>query len=164
MAHEHECRVSAWWTSGRSGIAKCDSALSVIHFSEAEDRGGLEGRWTPEQLLLCALAGCFTTTFQAVALKANFEYTDLQVEMDWKAGDTKHGLGFGEIVVRPTLTVASESQVEEGLVLLRRTKTLCTISRAVAIDQVMETRVEVSRVPPGGWAEEAPARLSVSVR
>ena len=59
MAAEYIYRVAAWWTSGRTGLAKCESAPNTIHFSEAPEFGGLEGRWTPEQLLLCSLAGCF---------------------------------------------------------------------------------------------------------
>ncbi|MGA2416867.1 MAG: OsmC family protein [Candidatus Sulfotelmatobacter sp.] len=162
MSREHESRVSAWWTSGRSGIAKCDSALSAIHFSEAEERGGLQGRWTPEQLLLCALAGCFTTTFRAEALQANFEYTDLQVEAEWKWGDGKRGYRGSEIVLHPRLTVPSESRVHEGLVLLRRAQSLCSISRAISIAQVTEPQVDVGKVPAGGWAAETSARLSAS--
>src|SRR5262249_41128303 len=76
MPAEYTYRVSAWWTSGRTGLAKCESSPNTIHFSEAAELGGLQGRWTPEQLLLCSLAGCFTTTFHDVARSANFEYTD----------------------------------------------------------------------------------------
>ena len=82
MAAEYTYRVSAWWTSGRTGLAKCESSPNTIHFSEAAELGGLQGRWTPEQLLLCALAGCFTTTFHDVARSAKFEYTDLEVEIE----------------------------------------------------------------------------------
>ena len=80
MPSEYTFRVSAWWTSGRTGLAKCESSPNTIHFSEAAEVGGLPGRWTPEQLLLCALAGSFTTTFHEVARGARFEYIDLEVE------------------------------------------------------------------------------------
>ena len=53
MPAEYSYRVSAWWTSGRTGLAKCESSPNTIHFSEAAELGGLQGRWTPEQLLLC---------------------------------------------------------------------------------------------------------------
>ena len=49
MAAEYTYRVSAWWTSGRTGLAKCESSPNTIHFSEAAELGGLQGRWTPEQ-------------------------------------------------------------------------------------------------------------------
>ena len=94
MAAEYIYRVAAWWTSGRTGLAKCESAPNTIHFSEAPEFGGLEGRWTPEQLLLCALAGCFTTTFQDVAHGAKFEYTDLEVEVEGSVHRNRLGMQF----------------------------------------------------------------------
>src|ERR1700685_284961 len=92
MAAEYTYRVSAWWTSGRTGLAKCESSPNTIHFSEAAELGGLQGRWTPEQLLLCALAGCFTTTFHEVAHAAKFDFTDLEVEIE---GSVRRNRGTG---------------------------------------------------------------------
>ena len=76
MENEHKYRVVAWWTSGQTGIAKSDSAPNAIHFTAPPQFGGLEGRWTPEDLLMTALASCFTTTFHAIAGYSKFEYTD----------------------------------------------------------------------------------------
>ena len=56
MSEEHAYRVAAWWTSGRTGLAKSDSAPNAIHFTAPTEFGGLEGRWTPEELLLAAIA------------------------------------------------------------------------------------------------------------
>ena len=67
MNKEHAYRVAAWWTSGRTGLAKSDSAPNAIHFTAPAEFGGLEGRWTPEELLLAAVAGCYTTTVRAIA-------------------------------------------------------------------------------------------------
>ena len=161
MAAEYIYRVSAWWTSGRTGLAKCESAPNAIHFSEAPELGGLEGRWTPEQLLLCALAGCFTTTFQAVARSAQFEYTDLEVEVEGSVSRNKAGCNFSEIMLRPKLTVHSEEEFEAGLSLLRKTKSVCMISRAITVPQTQEPQVEVARIPASGWTADATARLRV---
>ena len=70
MSQEHAYRVAAWWTSGRTGIAKSDSAPNAIHFTAPTEFGGMEGRWTPEELLLAAVAGCYTTTMRALAAQA----------------------------------------------------------------------------------------------
>src|SRR3954447_2136413 len=80
MSDEHAYRVAAWWTSGRTGLAKSDSAPNAIHFTAPTEFGGLEGRWTPEELLLAAIAGCYTTTVRAIAGGAQLDFTDLQVE------------------------------------------------------------------------------------
>ena len=163
MAAEYTYRVSAWWTSGRTGLAKCESSPNTIHFSEAAELGGLQGRWTPEQLLLCALAGCFTTTFHDVARAAKFEFTDLEVEIEGSVRRVRSaGCNFSEILIRPTLTVQSEEQRETGLTLLRRAKSVCMISRAITVPQTMEPAVEIIKVPVEGWVDEA-AEMKIGV-
>jgi organic hydroperoxide reductase OsmC/OhrA len=155
MAAEYTYRVSAWWTSGRTGLAKCESSPNTIHFSEAAEVGGLQGRWTPEQLLLCALAGCFTTTFHEVARAARFVFTDLEVEIEGVVRRNRNtGCNFNEILMRPRLTVSSEDMCEAGLGLLRRTKALCMISRAISVPQTMELTVETGKVPVEGWSQQ----------
>jgi organic hydroperoxide reductase OsmC/OhrA len=159
MPAEFTYRVSAWWTSGRTGLAKCESSPNTIHFSEAAELGGLQGRWTPEQLLLCALAGCFTTTFSDVARASKFEYTDLEVEIE---GSVRRSRVAGCNLIRPRLTVASEEQRETGLALLRRTKSICMISRAITVPQTLEPAVETAKIPVEGWDnQDAVVKLGV---
>ena len=161
MATEYTYHVSAWWTSGKTGLAKCESAPNAIHFSDAPELGGLEGRWTVEQLLLCALAGSFTTTFQEVARAAKFEYLDLEVEVEARVSRNKAGSNFSAITLRPRLTVHAEDEFETALGLLRRTKSLCLISRAITVPQTLEPRVEATTMHPGGWKEDAAIKLGV---
>ena len=163
MAAEYTYRVSAWWTSGRTGLAKCESSPNTIHFSEAAELGGLQGRWTPEQLLLCSLAGCFTTTFNDIARAAKFDYTDLEVEIEGTVRRSRTaGCSFNEILLRPRLTVNSEDQREAGLNLLRRTKSMCMISRAITVPQTLEPTVETGKIPVEGWsAQDAAIKIGV---
>jgi organic hydroperoxide reductase OsmC/OhrA len=163
MAAEYSYRVSAWWTSGRTGLAKCESSPNTIHFSEAAESGGLEGRWTPEQLLLCSLAGCFTTTFHDLARSAKFEYTDLEVEIEGLVRCARAaGCNFKDILIRPRLKLQSEDQIEAGLTLLRRTKSVCMISRAITVPQTMEPTVERAKRPVEGWTgQDAAVKLGV---
>jgi organic hydroperoxide reductase OsmC/OhrA len=155
MAAEYTYRVSAWWTSGRTGLAKCESSPNTIHFSEAAELGGLQGRWTPEQLLLCSLAGCFTTTFHEVARAAKFDFTDLEVEIEGSVRRNRNtGSNFTDILMRPRLTVQSEDLCEAGLALLRKAKAQCMISRAISAPQTLEPWVETGKVPVEGWSNQ----------
>ena len=163
MASEYTYRVSAWWTSGRTGLAKCESSPNTIHFSEAAELGGLQGRWTPEQLLLCSMAGCFTTTFHEIARAAKFDYTDPEVEIEGTVRRNRNtATNFDEILIRPRLTVNSEEQCEAGLNLLRKTKAVCMISRAISVLQTLEPSVETGKVPVEGWSsQDAVMKLGV---
>jgi organic hydroperoxide reductase OsmC/OhrA len=161
MAAEYSYRVSAWRTSGRTGLAMCASAPTAIPFSVAPGLDGGEGRWTPEQFLLCALASCFTTTFQDVAHSAKFDYTDLEVEVEGNVQRDKRGCDFSEITIRPRLMVHSEEEFEAGLRLLRRTKAVCPVSRSINVPQLLEPRVEAGKMPAVSWKKEDTAAKAV---
>lgn len=145
MIDEHAYRVSAWWTSGRTGLAKSDSAPNAIHFTAPTEFGGLEGRWTPEELLLAALAGCYTTTLRAIAGTAQFNFTDLQVEASGTVRKGEAGWTFTQIVVRPNLKIATAEERDKALDLLKRAEKLCLVSRAIGTTLKFEPQLEITK-------------------
>ena len=144
IAEEHAYKVLAWWTSGRTGLAKADSAPNAIHFTAPMEFGGLEGRWTPEELLLAALAGCYTTTMRTIAGAANLHFTDLQVETTGTIRRTQSGYAFTEIVIRPNLKISTWEEREQALELLKSAERLCLVSRAVGAPMRFEPHLEVA--------------------
>ena len=147
MAHEpsqHQYRVTAWWTSGPTGLAKSDTAPNAIHFTAPVQFGGIEGRWTPEELLLAAVAGCFTTTLRSIASSAQVNFTDLEVEAYATLHKMESGYGFSEIVLRPTLKIADDSERGRALDLLKKTERLCLVSRAFAMPLTFEPQLEIT--------------------
>jgi peroxiredoxin-like protein len=150
METTHKYHTLAWWTSGQTGLAKSDSAPNAIHFSAPPVFGGLEGRWTPEDLLLAALASCFSTTFRAIAGYSKFEFTDLQVEVEGTVSKAESGYNFSEIILRPTLTIHDEENRDRALKLLQKTKSVCLVSKALATAPVLESHVEIVAALPVG--------------
>jgi peroxiredoxin-like protein len=144
MEERHQFRVVAWWASGRTGLAKSSSAPNAIHFTSPPAFGGLEGRWTPEDLLLGAVAGCYTTTFRALAEYSKLEYADFQVQVEGVIKKTDSGYSFTEVVIRPNLTISVEQEQTRALRLLQKAKTLCLVSRTLSIEQRFEPHVQVS--------------------
>lgn len=141
MENEHTYKSIAWWNAERTGLVKSDSAPNAIHFAAPPQFGGLEGRWSPEDLLLSALAGCFTTTFRALADYSKFEYKDLEVAVEGKVRKVQSGYEFAEIVIRPTLTIADPAGKPQADRLLEKAKRLCLVSRALAAQQVFQPQV-----------------------
>ncbi len=136
--------VVAWWSSGRTGIAKSSAAPSAIHFTSPPVLGGLEGRWTPEDLLLAAIASSYTTTFRILAENSNFEHTDLQVEVEGLIRSSEAAYSFAEVSIRANLMILDEAEEARALKLLHMAKDLCAVSRALAIRQVFEPLVTVA--------------------
>ncbi|HZP16579.1 MAG TPA: OsmC family protein [Terriglobales bacterium] len=148
MESKHTYRVIAWWSSGRTGLAKSDSAPNAIHFTAPPEFGGLEGRWTPESLLLCAIAGCYTTTFRAIAEYSKFEYADLEVQVEGTIQKVESGYAFSEIIIRPNLSIGNEDDHARGLRLLQKTKALCLVGRALSVPQTFEPHIQVNTAVP----------------
>jgi organic hydroperoxide reductase OsmC/OhrA len=155
MDQPNSFRVVAWWTAGRTGLARSSSAPNALHFTSPLAFGGLEGRWTPEDFLLCAIASCYTTTFRTLAEYSKFVYTDLQVEVESAIRKVEVGYKFGEVVVRTNLTIAQEEDRAQAIKLLNKAKELCLVSRALSLElkyepriQVGESRVEVDHAMP----------------
>jgi peroxiredoxin-like protein len=147
MDQVHNFRVVAWWSSGQTGIAKCDSAPNALQFTAPVAFGGIEGRWTPEDLLLNAIASCYITTFHVVAEYAKLAYSDLEVDVEGIIHKTDSGYSFAEIVIRPSLTIGADQEPTPALHLLEKTKTLCLVSRAVSVRQRFEPHLLKSEVP-----------------
>ena len=145
MSEEHQYRVAAWWTSGRTGLAKSDSAPNAIHFTAPTEFGGLEGRWTPEELLLAAVAGCYTTTLRAIAGTAQFNFTDLQVEASGSIRKAESGYNFSQIIVRPNLKIGSVEERDRALELLKKAEKLCLVSRAIGTTLKFEPQLEITK-------------------
>jgi len=139
----HEYRVEAWWTSGRTGIAKSDTTPSAIHFSTAPEYDGLAGRWTPEELLLASITGCFTTTFRTIASSLHFEFTDLEVDAVAKVHKVGSAFYFEDIEIRPTLKIENVEECDRALVLLERAENRCLISRALGFPLRFKPQVQV---------------------
>jgi len=144
MENEHMYRVVAWWNAGKTGIAKSDSTPNAIHFAAPPQFGGLEGRWSPEDLLLCAVAGCFTTTFRALADYSKFQYIDLEVEVEATVKKAESGYEFTGILIRPTLTISSLEERPRADRLLEKAKRLCLVSRALGTPQTFDARVQAA--------------------
>jgi len=143
MEDAHRFRVVAWWASGRTGLAKSSSVPNAIHFTSPPAFGGLEGRWTPEDLLLGAISSCYTTTFRTLADYSKLEYTDLQVEVEGLINKADTGYSFGEVQIRANLAIPRKEEEERAIRLLYKAKGLCLVSRALSVEQKFEPHVQV---------------------
>lgn len=150
MAEPMQHRVVAWWASGQTGIAKSSSAPNAIHFTAPPEFGGLEGRWTPEDLLLGSVASCYTTTFHALAEHSDFSYTDLEVTVEGEIRKVDSGYAFSQMVLIPILTISCEEEQEKSLRLLRKAVDLCLVSRAISLQPRFEPHVQVHKAVPVG--------------
>ena len=141
MNETHTYHVTAKWEAGRNGIVSAKEIHPPIHFSAPPEFKGETGFWTPEHFLLAAVASCFVVTFYAIATASKLEFVSLQLCVEGRLGKPEGKLRFTEIVLRPSLMIAYDNELERAKRILEKADEGCLIARSLACPVHMEPLV-----------------------
>ena len=137
--------VSGFDPVARRRLARADSREESLEIATPpEFRGGLEGNWSPEDLLVASTASCFALTLAAVAEKRQVPLLDVSIGATGHMGRRRDGrLGFTVIEVNAVVETLSGS--EEALAAAAKTaEEHCLISQA--LDVPVHVALEVAAV------------------
>jgi peroxiredoxin-like protein len=143
MEHQYVYRISASSTTPRSGIAVADEVQLSIPFSAPPEFQGEPGCWTPEHLLVAAVAGCFVSTFSGIANFSKFEFLSLELEVEGTILKDEGGWRFTQINLRPRLKIALEKDRERANRLLEKAEKTCLVTRSLTSRAVLEPEILV---------------------
>jgi organic hydroperoxide reductase OsmC/OhrA len=110
-----------------------------------EFRGGTPGVWSPEELLVAAVASCYTLTLDAVAAAHAVPIRTLSVEGVGHVTRRAEGrIGFVAIELRVTLDVPPtfEAQAEQTA---RAVKRSCVVAHALQVP--VELELDITSAP-----------------
>jgi organic hydroperoxide reductase OsmC/OhrA len=108
----------------------------------AEFRGGIPGRWSPEDLLVASVASCYVITLRGVAAHRGLTIHALNVEGVGHVTRRAEGrVGFVVIELHVELTVDPDC-VDQGVRAARAAKQRCLVGHALEIP--IELELEVS--------------------
>lgn len=135
--------TTAHWTTHKRGIVEAESIPRTINFAAPPEFGGEPGLWTPEHLLLSAVATCFVATFRAVAEASKLEFQGMEVPVEGTIEKQEGGYRFTKITVRPTVTIHQEEDRERTGRLLEKAERICLIARSILATMVLEPKIVV---------------------
>jgi organic hydroperoxide reductase OsmC/OhrA len=149
IVKDHRFPTSVRWLGGRltrvSAPEKPDLDVAV----PPEFRGGIEGVWSPEELLVAATASCYSVTVAAVAERHEVPLYDISVRGVGHVTRREDGrLGFVAIELSATVQTAAGS-VGAADAAAREAKELCLVSLALDVPvhvSVLVTAVEAPTV------------------
>ena len=141
MNTSYNFESSARWTGGQQGVVAGHEVKPLINFSAPPEFHGQAGIWTPEHFFTSAIATCFITTFQAIAVYSKFEAQALEVSVEGQVEKTEGGFRFTRVTIRPLLTINGQSDRERGLRLLEKAEKACLVSRSLSSEIILEPKV-----------------------
>lgn len=117
--------------------------LPALETSSPPEFGGPSGYWSPEALLLGAVADCFILTFRAVAGASKLAWTDLSCEAEGTLDRIERVTRFTAITVRARLAVPAGTDPEKARRALEKAESACLITSSLNADVHLEAEVEV---------------------
>src|SRR5688572_22521643 len=104
QALPHHYRVTALG-GGEPDIRLDSRGLPRLRSNAPREFDGPGDRWSPEALLVAAVADCFVLTFRAIAAASIISWTALRCEVDGTLDRVDRTAQFTHFVVRASLTL-----------------------------------------------------------
>jgi peroxiredoxin-like protein len=134
-------RPSGDVTLRSAGLPSVDSAAPV----EFDGPGDL---WSPEHLIVAAVADCYAITFQGIARRSKLPFESLTCSVEGTLDRLDNVTRFTSFIVRPRLQLADEAHVELARRILVRSEETCLITRSLNANIALDIQIEApDRVP-----------------
>lgn len=141
LPHHYHVNASAE-TDGNVTI-KADDLPQIVTAPPAEF-GGPGDQWSPETLLVGAIADCFILTFRAIARASKLEWTRLECSAEGVLERVERVTRFTTVTVKATLTVPAGTDEDKAERLLEKSEEACLVTRSMLAESHLETEIIVA--------------------
>jgi len=105
---------------------------------------GPEGMWSPETLLIAAVADCFVLTFRAVAQASHFKWISLDCRVEGVLERVEGVARFTRFAISARLTIEPDADVFKARDILGRSERSCLVGNSLRGQRVLESEIIVS--------------------
>ncbi len=144
----HTYRIRAKSTALRSGEVASPTVPGSIEFSAPPEFLGRSGVWTPEDFFVAAVVTCFVSTFSSIADLSKFNFVSLDVEAEARLERVDGAWKFVQVILRPSLQIARETDRERAGRLLEKAEKGCLVARSITAQTILEPAISVGSLEP----------------
>ena len=102
---------------------------------------GPGGRWSPEHLLVAAVADCLILSFRGVARANKFEWHSLECSVEGTLDRVEGKTKFTRMAARATLRVPAGTDEAKAKQLLVRAEHVCLVSNSLVAERSIESTI-----------------------
>jgi len=140
----HHYDIDIKWKKGGTGTMSSPVLSKKMDVATPpEFPGGIEGVWSPEHLFVASVAGCFMTTFLAIAEFSKLDYEDLDIKSSGVMAKKDGKWVMSEITLRPKLVITDESKTDKAIRIMQKAEAACLISRSINSRVILEPKVKI---------------------
>ena len=139
----HHYTVSASATTD-TYVALCSAGLDDLSTAGPAEFGGPGDAWSPETLLVGAVADCFVLSFRAIARAARLEWQSLECDAVGTLDKVERVTQFTRFDVKAELAVPPGVSEQKALKLLEKAEKHCLITNSLKADTELTASVRVA--------------------
>ncbi|SHE31328.1 peroxiredoxin, SACOL1771 subfamily [Modicisalibacter ilicicola DSM 19980] len=142
--YPHHYRVSA--SGGREGSVSVSGAeLPTLETNPPPEFNGPSGYWSPETLLVAAVADCFILSFRAVARASKLEWKSLSCEVEGILEKEDRITRFTRFILKPSLTLSSDDDRRKAERCLEKAEQNCLITSSLNSEKELVIDIEIAQ-------------------
>ena len=136
----HEYNVSA--NADPSGLVSINAdGIPELKSAPPAVFGGPGDQWSPEDLMVAAVADCFILSFRAIAAASKFEWTDVRCDVTGTLDKVERSIEFTAFNVIANLTIPAGSDEGRAQRLLEKAEKSCLITNSLKAEPHLETTI-----------------------
>lgn len=130
------------WVEGKRYSVSADGKPDIEVATPAQF-GGRDDLWSPLDLFAASLNACLLSTFISVAERLNASFVSYESEVVAQVRRVEGALKFTTLLLRPTITVESESSVEPVRRAIDAAEKYCPVARSLNAEVKVEPTIRV---------------------
>lgn len=135
LPHSYTVRIAA----GSTGHATLTSpGVPDLPTAPPVEFDGPGDAWSPEQLLLAAVASCFLLTFRAIAKHSHLDFGSVSIESEGIVDRVDGRTRFTAIVLRPKVAVAAGVDAHRLWRALEKAEANCIVTASLTAPLTVE--------------------------
>lgn len=141
--YPHHYRTEA--AAEPDGLVRLSSpGLDILESASPAEFGGPGDQWSPETLLVAAVADCFVLTFKAIARASRFEWSSISCEVEGVLDRQEKVTQFVSYRVHAVLDVPAGAEASRAQRLLEKAEETCLITNSLKAPATLEADVRVA--------------------
>lgn len=124
-------------------VAVSSAGLSSLETAPPPEFDGPGGAWSPETLLVAAVADCYALSFRAVARAARLDWTRLECRVEAVLDKVEGVTQFSRFTTHARLTLAAAADSATAEQLLAKAERVCLIGNSLRGSRALTTELAV---------------------
>ena len=137
--HYYRCVATA--NADQSRVRISSNGLKDLSTDVPREFGGPGDQWSPEALLIAAVADCFVLTFRAMAAPSRVTWYALDCDATGTLERVDRATRFTEIQLAVRISVPDDMEEEKVLRVLKKAEETCLITNSLTATVTLNTNI-----------------------